>query len=79
MQNNSKQIISYLLYDVKANPNTMTRDSQMGPLHLAVYLKKADIIELLLTCDSTDIDLLSPIHGTPLHVACTGGSVKIVQ
>lgn len=51
----------------------------MAPLHIAVYMKANEIIELLLTCDRTDIDIQSDMHGTPLHVACRGGSVKIVQ
>lgn len=46
---------------------------------MAVSLKASEVIELLLTCERTDIDLISPIHGTALHVACMGGSVKIVQ
>jgi ankyrin repeat protein len=51
----------------------------MGALHIAVQMQSTDIIELLLTSEKTNIDLQSPLHGTPLHVACVGGSVKIVQ
>lgn len=51
----------------------------MGALHIAVHLKSTEIIELILTTEKSDINLLSPIHGTPLHVACRGGSVKIIQ
>jgi ankyrin repeat protein len=74
-----KQIISYLIFDAKVDTNKLTVDSQMGPLHIAAFLKSNDIIELLLTCERTDINLMSPIHGTPLHVACRGGNVKVIQ
>lgn len=46
-----KQIISYLLYDAKADPNALTTDTYMAPLHIAVQLKLNEIIELLLTLD----------------------------
>jgi hypothetical protein len=32
----SKQIISFLLFDTKSDPNILTRDSEMGALHIAV-------------------------------------------
>lgn len=41
-------------------------------------MKSSEIIELLLTYEKTEIDIMSPSHGTPLHLACRGGSVKIV-
>ena len=50
----------------------------MSALHIAVQMKSSDVIELLLTSEKTDIDSMSSIHGTPLHLACRGGSVKIV-
>lgn len=73
-----KQIISFLLFDAKVNPNALTTDTQMTPLHIAVQLKLNEIIELLLTLETTDINIMSPIHGTPLHIACKGGNVKII-
>jgi hypothetical protein len=42
-------------------------------------MKASDVIELLLTCERTEIDVYSEVHGTPLHIACKGGSVKVVQ
>mmetsp|Transcript_17984 Transcript_17984/g.12917 ORF Transcript_17984/g.12917 Transcript_17984/m.12917 type:complete len:131 (+) Transcript_17984:327-719(+) len=51
----------------------------MGALHIAVSRTQPAVIELLLMNSEIDIDLLSPLHGTPLHTACRGSSVKIVQ
>ncbi len=42
-------------------------------------MKASEVIELLLTCERTEIDVYSEVHGTPLHIACKGGSVKVVQ
>jgi ankyrin repeat protein len=50
----------------------------MSALHIAVQMKASEVIELLLTNEKTEIDIMSNIHGTPLHLACRGGSVKIV-
>ena len=30
-------------------------------------------------CPQTQINLISELHGTPLHTACKSGSLKIVQ
>lgn len=73
-----KQIISYLLFDAKVDSNKLTEESQMSALHIAVQMKSSEVIELLLTCEKTDIDIMSSIHGTPLHLACRGGSVRLV-
>lgn len=50
----------------------------MSSLHIAVQMKASEVIELLLTNERTEIDIMSSFHGTPLHLACRGGSVKIV-
>ena len=41
-----RQIVSYLLFDAKLDPNKLTCDSQMSALHIAVHLKLFEIIEL---------------------------------
>jgi ankyrin repeat protein len=51
----------------------------MAPLHIAACHMYPAIIELLLLNKKTNIEINSPLHGTPLHVACLVGSVKIVQ
>ena len=79
VEKRQKQIIAYLLFDAKADPNKLTADTMLAPLHIAVQIRSSEIIELLLACEKTDIDVYSDIHGTPLHLACRGGSLKIVQ
>ena len=64
---------------MRADPNKLTEETEMAPLHIAVQIQSSEIIELLLTYDRTIIDIQSSIFGTPLHLACKGGSVKIVQ
>ena len=36
VENKAKEIISYLLFDIKADPNKLTLETEMGALHLAV-------------------------------------------
>lgn len=51
----------------------------MGVLHSAVILERNDMVELLLMAEATDINLMSSLHGTPLHLAAKIGNLKIVQ
>ena len=51
----------------------------MGILHVAVNLQRNDIIDLILMSEKTDINLMSSLHGTPLHLASKIGNIKIVQ
>ena len=51
----------------------------MGVLHSAVLLERNDMVELLLMGEKTDINLMSELHGTPLHLAAKSGNLKIVQ
>ena len=61
------------------DPNVLSHNYKMGVLHLAVSLQRNDMIDLILMSDQTDINLVSPLHGTPLHLACKMGNLKIVQ
>ena len=61
------------------DPNVLSHNSQMGVLHAAVTLQRPDVIDLLLISEATDPNLMSPLHGTPLHLACKIGNLKIVQ
>lgn len=45
---------------------------------MAVNLQRNDIIDLILMSDRTDINLMSSLHGTPLHLSCKIGNLKIV-
>ena len=51
----------------------------MGALHIAVSRNYPAVVELLLLNRKTDLNLTSPLYGTPLHVAARSDSVKLVQ
>ena len=51
----------------------------MGALHIAVSRNYPAVVELLLLNRKTDLNLTSPLHGCPLHVAARSGSSKLVQ
>lgn len=78
VEHQSPRIVQYLLFEEQANPNLLTHNTQMAPLHIAACHMYPAIIELLLLNKKTNIEINSPLHGTPLHVACLVGSVKIV-
>jgi ankyrin repeat protein len=72
------KIVSFLMFENQADPNLLTHNSQMGALHLAVHRMFHAIVELLLLNKRTNINLVSPLHGTPLHLASRSGSIKLV-
>ena len=51
----------------------------MGVLHVAVNYQRNDLIDLILMSEQTNVNLNSELHGTPLHLACKIGNLKIVQ
>ena len=51
----------------------------MGVLHTSISLQRQDFVDLILLSDKTDVNLMSSLHGTPLHMACKFGDIKIVQ
>ena len=51
----------------------------MGVLHVAVNYQRNDLIDLVLMSELTNVNLNSILHGTPLHLACKIGNLKIVQ
>lgn len=51
----------------------------MGVLHVAVSYQRNDLIDLIMLSERADINLDSSLHGTPLHLACKFGNLKIVQ
>ena len=71
-------IVQFLLFEGEADPNLMTHNTQMSALHLAVNRVLPQAIELLLMNQKTQINLVSELHGTPLHTACKAGQLKIV-
>lgn len=60
------------MFDKGADPNLLTEMElyRLGPLHIAVLNNKIDIFDTLLLSEKINIDLMSPTHGTPLHIAC---------
>ena len=44
VEQRNKQIVSYLLFEAKVDPNRLTSDSFMGALHIAVHLQSREII-----------------------------------
>ena len=79
VEHGATQIVSYLLLDAKVDPNVLSHNSQMGVLHVAVSFQRNDMIDLILMSERADINLMSSLHGTPLHLACKMGNLKIVQ
>jgi ankyrin repeat protein len=78
IEKSATSIASYLLLDTGFDPNILSEDTQMGVLHMAVRLQRNDLVDLILLSELSNIDLISPAHGTPLHVACKSGNLKIV-
>jgi ankyrin repeat protein len=52
----------------------------MSILHMAIAKERLDLLDLILVhANGIDINVMSPTHGTPLHVASRTGNIKIVQ
>lgn len=88
VKENAIQVLAYLLIDQKADPNVMSAKTSQSPhqfldmsaLHMAVQMKKLEMVDLILMSSSqVDIDLFSETHGTPLIVASKVGDLKIAQ
>jgi ankyrin repeat protein len=41
--------------------------------------KNAEVVDLLLNAENINPNLVSPVHGTPLHVACRVKNFNMVQ
>lgn len=79
VEHSAVQIVSYLMLDADVDPNILSHNSQMGVLHIAVSFQRNDVIDLILMSKKADINLMSSLVGTPLHLACKIGNLKIVQ
>ena len=51
----------------------------MSALHIAVSRNLPIIVEILCLNNSTDINVQSSLHGTPLHLASHHNAIKMVQ
>lgn len=57
-----------------------TGQFEMGVLHLAIAMDRLEMVELLMANSKTlKLNLISKQEGTPLHLACKLGNLKIVQ
>lgn len=50
-------VVQFLLFEESSDPNLLTHNSQMAPLHIAVSRMYPTIIELLLLCKRTNIEV----------------------
>ena len=46
---------------------------------MAIEKDRIDMVDLIMSCANVNLNLLSPIEGTPLHVASRKSNLKIVQ
>ena len=48
-------------------------------LHQALHLNEIKLIDfILIASKGIDVNLVSSVHGSPLHVACQVGNIKVV-
>ena len=92
VEHNAYQILAYLLIELKLNPNQLCgktqeddhikssgrNNSEQGILHMAIQEDRQDVIDLIMSSPNVDLNLMSPIVGTPLHVASRKQNLKVV-
>ncbi|XP_053467815.1 transient receptor potential cation channel subfamily A member 1b isoform X2 [Ictalurus furcatus] len=59
-----------LLLDLGANPN-IVNTAMMAPIHLAISKGHNQMVEVLLSCSRTDVNLEGDLGNTPLMFACS--------
>ena len=69
--------VEYLIKDVGSDPNVVWRQG-MTPLILAARAGRADIVHLLLTCDTLDLDIVDNAGKTAVDYAIANGRNEIV-
>jgi hypothetical protein len=93
VEHNAFQILAYMLIELKVDANVLTAKkadvfnkdtendtSEMSALHVAIQLGTKVMVDLVMAYgNGVDINLVSPAAGTPLHLACKTGNLKIVQ
>ncbi|KAM9436489.1 transient receptor potential cation channel subfamily A member 1-like [Clarias gariepinus] len=67
-----------LLLELGANPNIVNA-AMMAPIHLAVSKEHNHLVQVLLFCSQTDVNLEGDLGNTPLMVACTYNNCKALQ
>ncbi|KAK3541261.1 hypothetical protein QTP86_019188 [Hemibagrus guttatus] len=59
-----------LLLDMGANPNIVNA-AMMAPIHLAISKEYNHIVQVLLSCSQTDVNLEGDLGNTPVMLACS--------
>ncbi|KAG1953889.1 transient receptor potential cation channel subfamily A [Pimephales promelas] len=67
-----------LLLDLGADPNILN-SALMGPLHLAVSKRDNHLVEVLLSCDRTDVNLEGDLGNTPVMLACCSNNCQALH
>ncbi|XP_072513302.1 transient receptor potential cation channel subfamily A member 1b [Salminus brasiliensis] len=69
VEKNQEESCSMLL-ELGADPNILSM-ALMAPLHLAISLEHNNMVQLLLSCSRTDVNLEGDLGNTPVMVACS--------
>jgi len=59
-------------------PEALCASDGTSPLHIAAFLGNAVVVSFLLK-NNANVDKISNAHRTPLHEACRGGSVAVIE
>ncbi|XP_051738739.1 transient receptor potential cation channel subfamily A member 1b isoform X1 [Ctenopharyngodon idella] len=67
-----------LLLELGADPNILN-SAMMGLLHLAVTKRYNHLVEVLLSCDRTDVNLKGDVGNTPAMLACSNNNCQALH
>ncbi|XP_067233966.1 transient receptor potential cation channel subfamily A member 1b isoform X2 [Chanodichthys erythropterus] len=67
-----------LLLELGADPNILN-SAMMGLLHLAVTKRYNHLVEVLLSCDRTDVNLEGDLGNTPAMLACSNNNYQALH
>ncbi|TSK98379.1 Transient receptor potential cation channel subfamily A member 1 [Bagarius yarrelli] len=67
-----------LLLDMGADPNVINT-AMMAPIHLAISKGYNQMIQVLLSCSRTDVNLEGDLGNTPLMLACSYNNCKALH
>ncbi|CAM4721838.1 unnamed protein product [Leuciscus chuanchicus] len=67
-----------LLLELGADPNILN-SALIGPLHLAVTKRYNHLVEVLLSCDRTDVNLEGDLGNTPVMLACSNNNCQALH
>ncbi|KAK9953442.1 hypothetical protein ABG768_017434 [Culter alburnus] len=67
-----------LLLELGADPNILN-SAMMGLLHLAVTKRYNHLVEVLLSCDRTDVNLEGDLGNTPAMLACSNNNCQALH